>query len=566
MSSQDHRPNGVRLPLHTPVSLLHDAGGGPVVFVSYAQESRAHSDSVAELCEFLAAKGVEPHYDQQMRSERISWEDWTNNEFQRVDYVLVIASPAYRDTGANRLPGHKHRGLRSEYLRLVDLQHEDRDKWTRKILPVVLPGRSPEEIPRSFRPFTTTYYQVTSFTDEGAADLLGVLFPAPGSGARTRVEQPEPDRRIGRVTKGGDRHSSRGKPGRTRRPWIFSILATAATAAVVLAVYPRLGALTLPPQAAPAAAAPPGPLGVSHSTIATALHSDGAYDVFGIDTRSGVIHSVMGSTTGDWGPWTAFGPYGTAVAITAAADSGQLVHVMVVMANGSIQQRSEETPGQWGNWQPFAPAGTAKVLALGLDHYGQLNAFAVSPGGQLISRKQLAAGSNGWSDWTPVALSGQAQSVAATRKADGYLDVLAVMKNGAVEWADENRTGFRPWVQLGPPGTAVEASISQNADGMDDIFAVTPSRTISNIYQDNLNVPLDSASQSWSAWTPNFEPCCTAASVNVGSQYGQRLAVLVLNTDGTIRFVFQNPADGPWTGGWRTFGPPGGFAMESPST
>lgn len=540
-----------------------------MVFVSYAQESRAHSDSVARLCEFLTAKGVEPHYDQQMRSERISWEDWTNNEFESVDYVLVIASPAYRDIGGNRLPGHEHRGLRSEYLRLVDLQHEDRDKWTRKILPVVLPGRSPEEIPRSFRPFTTTYYEVTGFTDEGAADLLGVLFPAAGSGAPTRVEQPEPDRRSGGATKakGGDKHSSQGKPGRTRRrPWIFSILAAAATVTVVLAVYPRLGALAPPPQAAPATAAPPGPLGVSYSTIATALHSNGAYDVFGIDTRGGVIHSVMGNTTGDWGPWTAFGPDGTAVAITAAADSGQLVHVIVVMANGSIQQRSEETPGQWGNWQPFAPAGTAKVLALGLDHSGQLNAFAVSPGGQLISRKQLAAGSSGWSDWTPVALSGQVQSVAATRKADGYLDVLAVMKNGAVEWADENRAGFRPWVQLGPPGTAVEASISQNANGMDDVFAVTPNSTISNIYQDNLNVPLDSASQSWSAWTPNFEPCCTAASVNVGSQYEQRLAVLVLNTDGTIRFVFQSQADGPWTGEWKTFGPPAGFAVGPPST
>ena len=284
MSSQDYRQNGVRQPLHTPVSWLHDAGGGPVVFVSYAQESRAHSDSVARLCEFLTAKGVEPHYDQQMRSERISWEDWTNNEFQSVDYVLVIASPAYRDIGENTLPGHKHRGLRSEYLRLVDLQHEDRDKWTRKILPVVLPGRSPEEIPRSFRPFTTTYYPVTSFTDEGAADLLGSCSPPLDPVLQPGLSSSEPDRRGGGVTNERDKHSSQGKPGCTRRrPWIFSILAAAATVTVVLTVYPRLGALAPSPQAAPTTAAPPGPLGFSHSTIATALHSNGAYDVFGID-------------------------------------------------------------------------------------------------------------------------------------------------------------------------------------------------------------------------------------------------------------------------------------------
>jgi hypothetical protein len=299
--------------------------------------------------------------------------------------------------------------------------------------------------------------------------------------------------------------------------------------------------------------------------IATALHVNGAYDVFGIDTHGHVIHSMMGSTAGDWGPWTAFGPAGTAVAIASATDSGQLLDIMVVMADGSIQQRSEETPGQWGDWQAFAPAGTAKVVALGLDHSGQLNAFAVSPGGQLISRKQLAAGSSDWSDWTPVAVPGPVQSVAATRKADGYLDVLAVMSNGAVEWEDEDHVGYRPWGQIGPPGTAVEASISQDADGMDDVFVVTPDRTISNLNQDNLNVPPGSASQSWSTWTPNFEPCCTAVSVNVGSEYGGRLSVLVLNADGTMRFVAQNPVGGPWTGGWKTFGPLGAFAAGSPS-
>lgn len=183
--------------------------GKPVVFVSYAQESRSHSAAVARLCEFLADRGVEPHYDQQQWRERIDWEDWTNNEFQAVDYVLVIASPAYRDIGANRFPSHRHRGLRSEYRRLVDLQHENGDTWTRKILPVVLPGRAPDEIPRSFRPFTTTYYQVTSFTDEGAADLLGVLLHPAETGVHTRQE---PDRRGDNAPAPGPPRPDRASP------------------------------------------------------------------------------------------------------------------------------------------------------------------------------------------------------------------------------------------------------------------------------------------------------------------------------------------------------------------
>jgi hypothetical protein len=58
---------------------------------------------------------------------------------------------------------------------LVDLLHRHRDEWTGKILPVVLPGRSPEEIPLSFLPGTADHYVVTSITDEGAASLLRVL-------------------------------------------------------------------------------------------------------------------------------------------------------------------------------------------------------------------------------------------------------------------------------------------------------------------------------------------------------------------------------------------------------
>ena len=150
--------------------------GGRRVFVSYAQESPAHKAAVAELCEFLLGKGLDIRFDQQNPHERRIWDDWTNTQILRADYVLVIASPAYRNAG-NSEPrdDNERRGVVSEYLRLVDLQHRRRSEWTRKILPVVLPGRSPEEIPLSFLPGIADYYDVSSITDEGAADLLNVL-------------------------------------------------------------------------------------------------------------------------------------------------------------------------------------------------------------------------------------------------------------------------------------------------------------------------------------------------------------------------------------------------------
>ncbi len=145
------------------------------MFVSYSQESDAHKAAVTELCGFLASKGLDVRFDQQGLHVRRNWDRWTNTEILRADYVIVIASPAYRAAGDGTLPAGERLGVRSEYERLADLLHRHRDEWTQKILPVVLPGRSSEEIPLSFLPAIADYYMVTSITDEGAASLLEVL-------------------------------------------------------------------------------------------------------------------------------------------------------------------------------------------------------------------------------------------------------------------------------------------------------------------------------------------------------------------------------------------------------
>jgi hypothetical protein len=93
----------------------------------------------------------------------------------------VIASPAYLAASENRLPAGTGLGVRSEYLRLADLLHRDAERWTRKILPVVLPGRSVEEIPLAFLPAIADHYIVEDYTPDGAASLLQVLLsPGPG--------------------------------------------------------------------------------------------------------------------------------------------------------------------------------------------------------------------------------------------------------------------------------------------------------------------------------------------------------------------------------------------------
>jgi hypothetical protein len=63
----------------------------------------------------------------------------------------------------------------SEYERLAELRYRDRDTWTKKILPVILPGQSRDDIPLSFLPSIADYYEITSLSAAGAADLLKVL-------------------------------------------------------------------------------------------------------------------------------------------------------------------------------------------------------------------------------------------------------------------------------------------------------------------------------------------------------------------------------------------------------
>lgn len=151
------------------------SAAGPRVFVSYAQESADHKQAVGDLCTLLGKEQVDVRWDQQDPEVRRIWDEWTNIQILRSDYVIAIASPAYRDVGDGTMPPRRHRGLRSEYVRLADLLHRDRELWTRKLLPVVLPGRSPDELPLSFLPGIGDYYRVDDFTPQGAADLLTVL-------------------------------------------------------------------------------------------------------------------------------------------------------------------------------------------------------------------------------------------------------------------------------------------------------------------------------------------------------------------------------------------------------
>ncbi|HEY7224689.1 MAG TPA: toll/interleukin-1 receptor domain-containing protein [Micromonosporaceae bacterium] len=157
-----------------PLTFGH-SGGSPRVFVTYAHENEEHKRAVAEFCDFLVGEGLDVRYDQQEPRERREWQTWTTTHILRADFVIAVASPSYRKVSEGRAVPNENRGVQAEYLLLSTLLADDRPAWTRKILPVVLPGRSVAEIPLAFLPRIATHYIVDDFTAKGAAELVRVL-------------------------------------------------------------------------------------------------------------------------------------------------------------------------------------------------------------------------------------------------------------------------------------------------------------------------------------------------------------------------------------------------------
>src|SRR6202142_1190289 len=126
----------------------------PAVFVVYAHESGQHKADVLALCEILAANGVAPRLDRWYLDERRDWQLWATSQIMTADYILVIASESCRLVGDGTNAAGTHLGLQAEMRTLRELYQSDIHEWTRRILPVVLPGRSIDEIPIFLQPRT----------------------------------------------------------------------------------------------------------------------------------------------------------------------------------------------------------------------------------------------------------------------------------------------------------------------------------------------------------------------------------------------------------------------------
>jgi hypothetical protein len=173
----------------------------PRVFLSYAHEPDGHDEQVRDLWVFLRSRGIDAVLDRPAAERRQDWPLWMAAELRRADYVLVIASPAYRVRAEGRAGFDEGRGVQYEAALIREKLYENREAWFGRIVPVLLAGRVSRDVPDWLGPFTSTTYAVETIDDAGMEPLLRLLLdarprtarPAGGGGPDWRRAGTDPD-------------------------------------------------------------------------------------------------------------------------------------------------------------------------------------------------------------------------------------------------------------------------------------------------------------------------------------------------------------------------------------
>lgn len=156
-----------------------DVGRSPKVFIAYAQDSQAHKGDVLELADLLRRCGVDAEIDQYAEEERQDWNAWAIKHFKESEFILVVASLRMKAFGDGNVSTNQNRGVQAEMTVIRDFLQRDRASWTKKILPVVLPGGTLEGLPDFLGPYSLSHYRVQGLTPEGIEDLLRVITGQP---------------------------------------------------------------------------------------------------------------------------------------------------------------------------------------------------------------------------------------------------------------------------------------------------------------------------------------------------------------------------------------------------
>lgn len=148
----------------------------PHVFVSYSHDSEEHKNLVREFSTVLRRdEGFDMQLDQWAEVHRRDWPAWAGQQIRDADFILAIASPAYKRRAEGLVAPDEGRGAQYEAAMLRDQLTRNLAEQMARILPVVLPGRSVEEIPDFLFPYSATHFIVSELTHDGVTELVAAM-------------------------------------------------------------------------------------------------------------------------------------------------------------------------------------------------------------------------------------------------------------------------------------------------------------------------------------------------------------------------------------------------------
>ncbi|MBT2421601.1 toll/interleukin-1 receptor domain-containing protein [Streptomyces sp. ISL-22] len=168
--------------------------GRPHVFISYAWENEKHKSSVGELARLLRNGGADVWLDDIEAERGPQWARETADEIETADFVLVIASPAYKRRAAGEEEPGTGRGVVWESRLLMEFAFTHEQDWPDRVLNVVLPGGTAEDIPFFLLPNSRHRYELRALTHQGVRPLLNRLLRRPDG-----ADRGAPSRGVGRL-------------------------------------------------------------------------------------------------------------------------------------------------------------------------------------------------------------------------------------------------------------------------------------------------------------------------------------------------------------------------------
>lgn len=145
------------------------------VLISYAHESSEHVAAVRRFHTLLREHGLDVVIDAGADRDRQDWALWTTQQMAAAERVLVVASPRYKARFEASAPIDEGRGVRFEGLLIREEILRDMSAGLRRFVPVLLPGRSIDEIPWVLQPYSATHYRVAELTAEGVQHVVRLL-------------------------------------------------------------------------------------------------------------------------------------------------------------------------------------------------------------------------------------------------------------------------------------------------------------------------------------------------------------------------------------------------------